>query len=319
LKTNGSGSVRSASTSVIRRFIISGLALAFVIGLMGCASTKTRPLTYTESEKHRPLALSEEFRARLTTIGIASVSSLPEAQWEFPAKGALGGFGRGAKEGGLVGALPGLSAAPGGPQGAVIAIPLAAAGAIVGALVGGIYGAFEAEPSTKVEEAEATLTQAIAALRIQETLREHVLKKSREETRYRVVLVTERSTPDKDTDATDFNHLQDKAIGVLLGTNVQSFGLTRESIGPNPRLAMFMKVRVKLMGTGDAKLFYDEVFEYKSEFHEYTQWTDDGGQRFLNALNEGYERLAAQIVYELFLLYLFPPRQYDGGYLDAGL
>lgn len=297
-----------------RQIIISGLAVSLLIAPMGCASTECGPGGLgCSSKKQRPLALSEEFRAQFTTIGIVSARSLPAAKLELPAKGSLKGAGEGAKAGAAVGVLPGLAVAGGGPYGPVIGIPLAAAGAIVGALVGSTYGAFAAEPAAKVEEAEATLTKAIAELKIQETLEEHVLKQAREETRYAFIPLKVSAFKDRDGHAS-YHDLENSAIGTILETSVLSFGLTAQSLGPTPPLAMFMKVRVRLIDPTVGNAFYDEAFEFKTEFYEYAQWTGDDGQRFLDALIEGYQSLAAQIVYELFLLYPMPSRVEAGQY-----
>ncbi len=60
-----------------------------------------------------------------------------------------------------------------------------------------------------------------------------------------------------------------------------------------------MQVRLIELKGGD--VLYEDPFSFVTDFHDYTHWTEEGGQRFLEALNEGYHTLAGEIVYEIFL------------------
>jgi hypothetical protein len=51
-------------------------------------------------------------------------------------------------------------------------------------VAGAVVGAVKAEPTNKVDEAENIINSAIFKLRIQETLRDHVVKEAQEETRF---------------------------------------------------------------------------------------------------------------------------------------
>lgn len=258
---------------------------------MGCASREVKI----------PAVLSEAEQARITTIGVVSARFPPEVKLILPAKGALEGAGEGAKAGAAIGAAPGLEiTAHGDASGARIGIPLAAAGAVVGAIMGTFYGVFAAEPAATIEEAETTLENAIVELKIREKLQQSLLQEAREKTDYSFLRITELGPTASDENVV-YSHQGLGAIEAILETSVLSFGLTATSMGPNPQLAVFMMVRVRLIALDDDAEFYDEMLSFQTDSYEYTHWCDDDGQRFLAGIEEGYQKLSHQIVYELFL------------------
>ena len=244
---------------------------------MGCASR----------EVNIPAVLSEAEQARITTIGVVSARFPPEVKLILPAKGALEGAGEGAKAGAAIGAAPSLGI-------------LAAAGAVVGAIMGTFYGVFAAEPAVTIEEAETTLENAIVELKIRERLQQSLLQEAREKTDYSFLRITELGPTASDENVV-YSHQGLGAIEAILETSVLSFGLTATSMGPNPQLAVFMMVRVRLIALDDDSEFYDEMLGFQTDSYEYTHWCDDDGQRFLAGIEEGYQKLSHQIVYELFL------------------
>jgi hypothetical protein len=180
-----------------------------------------------------------------------------------------------------------------------IAAVIAAAGAIVGAATGIVYGAVAAEPVERVEAAEEIISEAITKLEAQKALRDQVLETAQLETQYRFV-VSDYEHFENDGESR-YSNLEDKEIGAVLETSVVSFGLIKLSEAPAPKVAMFIETHVRLVEPYNGNILYDDPFTFRSDFHDYFYWSGDKGERLLEGLNEGYQSLAEEIVYELFL------------------
>jgi len=142
------------------RIIISWLCVILLVLLSGCSHVP-------------PPYLPEEVRAQLGTIGIVPVKFRPEAELNVPAKGWLAGAGRKSARWAGQGAMAPLQGASGGDSsglGGLLIIALSVTAGTIGGLAGGVAGAFQAEPSEKVESAEGVITTVIASLNMQETL-----------------------------------------------------------------------------------------------------------------------------------------------------
>ena len=158
----------------IRTVFIVGLCAIFLLSQWGCGT--------------QPPTLQAEQRAELGTIGVVSAQYTPAVEFELLAKGWLGGAARGAVGGTksfilLVptgGTLAGVGTlmALGGPEGLLVG--LAGVGMLLkGAgymIIGPFYGAAKAEAPATVKEAEDHLKAALVSMRIQETMRDHVVQ-----------------------------------------------------------------------------------------------------------------------------------------------
>jgi len=132
---------------------IVGLCVLFLLSQGGCAT--------------RPVTLAPEIQAQLGRVGVVSAQYTPAVEFELPAKGKLGGAGRGAVRGTgpfivLVPSftLAGFKSAINTPDSLVGAFVGAAVGAMVGVgyMIGGpISGVVLAEAKEVVEESEAQL------------------------------------------------------------------------------------------------------------------------------------------------------------------
>jgi len=128
-------------------------------------------------------------------IGVVSARYTPAFEFELPAKGWLGGAGRGAVGGtkAFIVLVPSAAVIAGASFGAVCCTFGALAGhGLLGALwaaaalvkgagyliVGPFYGAAKAEAPVTIEEAETHLKEVLASLRIQETMSEHVVRRA---------------------------------------------------------------------------------------------------------------------------------------------
>jgi hypothetical protein len=258
---------------------------------LGCASTETKI----------PPVLSEELKSRLNTVGFAASQSPPEPKLGVIPKGSMEGAGEGIKAGASAGATPGvLIGSTGEPILAVIGTIVAVAGGIIGGVAGGVYGAVTADPAEQVEQFELALSKAIAKLEIQENLQQHVMEEAGRQTKYGVISLSAIMDGEGNREAT-YMDVMNTDTGAVLETNVLSFGLVKQYAAPVPPTAVFIDVQVRLIELKGGDVLYEDPFSFVTDFHEYTHWADEGGQRFLDAINEGYHTLAEEIVYEIFL------------------
>lgn len=187
----------------------------------------------------------------------------------------------------------------------------------VGAVVGGIAGAVEGVPAEKRKEAETALTNAIAKLKIQETMRQRLLKIAAEEqTSYTFVPIDGQGpeAPDKEV---KYGFLADKGIDTVIEITIPVFGLTGKK-DINPPLVFFMTFHTRLVRTSDGKVIYDGKFEYKSAVRYFTDWAANNARPFSDEFDRAYQGLAEKAVEELFLVYNLPlnpapPKSSDEG------
>ena len=294
----------------VQKVFNSGLCAIFLFVQWGCAFDSAQPTQ--DPTQLASLGLLEKVRMQAGTVRVVAPAIFPEAKLEMPPGGVLGGFEwgvkSGVKRGAGIGLLPGATMLDYPPP--IILWPLsllvAATGAIVGTVMGvvlmGPYGAVASEPQAKVQEAEETLKRAIATLQLQETLRDHVVKQIRQQTPDLSIVSTEKESTEGQQDLQDWLDawaLKYKHVTTFLELKVVSFGLERQGLGVNPPLTMFMQVEVKLTRLVDRALLFDNSFQYKSNPRSYSEWAEDSGQNFLEAINMAYRNLAEQIVFVL--------------------
>jgi hypothetical protein len=192
-----------------------------------------------------------------------------------------------------------------------------AAGATVGSLPGALYGAVAAESSETVAKTETTLMQAFAKLRIREVLQEHVLKEARRKTTYSFVVLTEHD-PTVGDRKRDEASLGGKRIDTSLALSVLSLEL-KGGVDLDPPLRLSVTTQVRLLTGPDQAVVYDFPFTYRSESaHTFKYWAVNDAQPFLEELDRAYEKLAEQIIYELFVFSPLPSRELAKGYCDWG-
>jgi hypothetical protein len=280
------------SLAVIPNSIIILLSIALLPGLWNCA--------------HSPKPVSDEMRAQFGKIGISSASSTPKIRFhpEF-AKGRLSGAAMGAGIGTGAGALYGLTLIPpgGSCRGeacavvAIIAAAGAAIGGVVGGVTGGITGAVNAVPKEEAQKIETTAKNAFDGISIQKTVALSVFKNALELTDYAFVLLDEEgfiiSTP------LDLTFLNERGFDTILELNVEGGGF-KEGKGKNPLIALFMKVRTRLIQTTDGKEIYTRKFEYKSSKYRSAEWFDADARLFREEIDNCFKELPKQIVEELF-------------------
>ncbi len=231
-------------------------------------------------------------------IGVVSGRCMPEIALSMPAEGAGEAAGRGAGSwsrdwagAGLeVLAASGRAGGQGGAGVALIGIAMLALTPVVAAS-GAVYGLVAAEEAELVREAQTTLDDFIAELRMQETFRDQIVRKAQNATKYQFVPL--------------YPGMAEQGIATILEVAVESFGLDGPW-GVDPPLTMVMRTRAKLFRVKDGVVLTEGTFLYESEVYQFTEWAANDAQLFREALDSGYQTLAREIVEELFVLYRFP-------------
>jgi hypothetical protein len=306
----------------IKEICIFILLAIFLLGQWGCAT--------------QPPGLPAELRAQLGTIGVVSAQYTPAFEFEMPAKGWLGGAGRGAVGGTkafivlvpsgavLAGASAVVAFAGGVPGvlGAVMSVGLVLKGAGY-LIIGPFYGAAAAEAPATVEEAEAQLKAALASMRIQETMRDHVVQAAHPYQPNVDLTVVDGQGPKNASDLLTYFPLQNTNIDSVLELRVtrlwlssnesffqplrQTFSKKDESpidlyreLEINPSLSLGMEVRGRLIRTADKVVLYDNTWKYEGGARLFTEWAAHAAQPFAEEFVKAYGELANQVVATIF-------------------
>jgi len=306
----------------IRQLCILGLCSVFLLVQWGCAT--------------QPPGLPAELRAQLGRIGVVSAQYSPALEFELPAKGWLGGAARGAVGGtkSFILLVPPGATLAGIGVGAMIVpnlqglvVGLAGVGILLkGAgymIVGPFYGAAAAEAPATVEEAEAQLKAALVSMRIQETMRDHVVQAAHPYRPNVDLTVVDGQGPESSSDLLTYLPLQDPNIDSVLELRVTRLWLSsnqsffqplsttfsdkdQSKIDPyreleiNPSLSLGMEVRGRLIRTADKVVLYDNTWKYEGGARLFTEWAAHVAQPFAEEFVKAYGELASQVVDTIF-------------------
>ncbi len=294
------GARRCRTVSRLFRTFIALCCAAVLAHSAGCASS---PVPY-----ELPSPPSEAVRSRFGTIAVVPLPYAPRTQFTLPAKGALAGAGRKSEEwasSGFWGPLEGLTVCRGNE--AVVCVPLffsmAVVGGTLGGVAGGVTGAITAESKEKVEAAEAVLTEAASARRVQETLGERIVRQA--------VLRTQRhlelAVPANGGSETElFRALAARGVDTALEVGISDLVLAAPW-ETNPPLRLILDAQVKVVRIADARLLYDASFRYRGTERTFVAWAADNARPLNTDLERAYAALSEKIVDELFLLVILSP------------
>ena len=276
----------------VARPLVFCLTIAFITGQLGCSVRAP---------------LSEEGRAQFGTIGVVSARFTPAIVSDTPIRGRDKGAAVGGVLGGTAGAAVGLPMAAAcvalaalGPVGAsclaALLVPIA-----IGALTGGAVGAVLAVPAGIVEELETNIDKTLEALKMQEAVRDYVLKTAQKQTSRSFVLVDDRG-PSSPDEKVSYRTLRGKKIDTVLEISVRGIGI-QSGGGTEPSFSLMMSMAARVIRTADdSELFVREI-GYKGAPGRLTDWAADNATPFRRELERAYQTLAARIVDEVFLLY----------------
>jgi hypothetical protein len=242
-------------------------------------------------------SLSEQERADFGTIGIVSARFNPEATVQTPLN-KKDGAKAGAKEGAKAILSPGSFGDPLAGLAYLILLPVTLP---VAAGVGAAVGSMRGVPDSEKEEAWAVVNRVTAELKIQETMREHILNIAQEKTIYQFSLIEELGPTVSSYEKVNYISLGNSGVNTVLEISVDRWVLHGEGT-INPPLSFIMWATIRIFGVEDGKELYNDTFQYWSrEKNKFTEWAANNGQLLKEEFNRGYRSLAEEIVRKLFL------------------
>lgn len=90
-----------------------------------------------------------------------------------------------------------------------------------------------------------------------------------------------------------------QGMDAILEISVREVGLIGEGC-INPPLALFVTVRTRLIRLADGRVPYAQTFEYRTKERTFAEWASNNAQSFREELDRAHQRLAADIVAQLF-------------------
>jgi|GEM_PF-1752936 len=255
----------------------------------GCATTHKAPIP--------------EERAPFGTIGVVQASYLPETEFDVPAKGRPAGALKGAGiaiAAVLEGGMRGMGGMGGNETGAAIYMLALVGLAMATAPVGAVVGAVKAMPGKEAAASEALTEKVLERMRTQEVMRNEVLQAGIEKTGRRLVPVDGVGPSAADTTAI-YESLAGKGIDTVLEVALRRIALESEQWGSDPPLKLAMRARCRVVRVGDGTQVDDEEYFFLSVPRKLSEWTADTAALLGRAYEEGYQRLAADIIQRVFM------------------
>lgn len=205
------------------------------------------------------------------------------------AAGALAGAGQGVVAG-L--AMLGSGSCHGEVCGAVLLLGLAVA-VVVGGTVGAVSGALQATTREEAERIEEMLEQSVHELPAHLDLERRVVEAASAQAHgVRLERIPEPGGTDGDA---GFAPLRARGFGHVLEVGVRriEFGGGR---GQDPELALEIEAWARLVEAGTGAVAYERVFRRTGVPQRFSAWARDGGREMREALSQGLEVLAGDIV-----------------------
>src|SRR5437016_2304407 len=260
------------------------ILIAGLIGAPGCASK-------------RP-TIPDALLAETSTIGVVVRPTDPDVELQIPRKGWLSNTGRGAMSGSVIGGF-GIYCG----YGLFLCVP---AFATVGVIGGAIYGAVAAEPASEWEQAESAFKEILPDLKIQQRVSDHIVDFARSQTPLRVIQMESDDPSFKDEKAAYRAHAS-KGIGAVLELTELAVHLRPSEIAVNPRRILMVDARARLLRTSDGALLDERVITDgtligadSNVAWSLTTWANLNNQAFREEVARATQRLAQQVVKELF-------------------
>jgi len=284
------------------------LFTAFLLGHAGCVSNSPQALHSANQD------LQRERRSGLGFIGVMATRSLPETKFQMPSKDWKGGARKGAKEA-FEKALnrPYKERLPkcedekewGDWIGCIIFSPIYAgasfllemiAGPVVGG-AGGAVGAAATKHSSIVAEADASLMAALADMKVQESLADHVVQIASAQMPTTFIRLADHISSNFNENDNSFLSRHD--IDTILQTNVETVELRGDLDEVDPPLKLFLTVHVNIVRRADRALLDERKYNWEGGGFTFTEWGTQHATPFRNAIANSYQTLAEQIVLDL--------------------
>ncbi len=252
------------------------------------------------------------YQQSLGRIAIVSLNEQPEIDFQ----GFTRSKGAGAVQGAGVGFLHCISLMGGGSCtgsmcGAFYLIWLGVCG--VSSVVGGVVGAGIAPSSKEVGEAEEQMSNRLGTEAIQNALFEELILVAL--TKGTRLAQTGSRLLQSTSERHDYRQFADEAATVM---EVALTHVGTKGGGFNPPLQLTMTAHVRLVRTQDNTEITAVEYTHTGASYTLSEWSENGAQRLLQALQDGYTALAQHIHDSVLLLYPFPDRKpHTFGFLVA--
>jgi hypothetical protein len=294
------------SPSMRHPAIISILIFSLLLLQQGCTATP-KPLedviVRPVGPKPRLLHVTEDMRAKISTIGIAVAEELPRVTLELPSKGAASGAGREAvKSAGNWVMAAERVASYGREFGITTAAAMLAVTPVVAA-AGAVKGANEAPSAEAVESQEAQVRGVLQGEHLIHQLENQVLTHVTDRTDVVATILPmdagDQASHRETVPASGVNQ-PDTMLRILL----RSIDL-RGTFDIDPPLELNVEAQVTLTVPAAAPPLYMHAFQYVTQARRLTEWTMDDAKSFHEAVDLSLARLAELIVDDLFLTHPF--------------
>lgn len=280
-----------------RRALCALLLLAQLVQA-GCASAPRQP---------------DRSAAQLGRVAVVAAAQQPEIRLHGLVRGKGSGAAAGAGSTFAHCLEPlGQSSCSGDFCGAVLILWFGVCG--VAGLVGGVVGAVQAPSANAVRQTENRLRAGVDAGAIQTALRDQVVQLARDNSQ--ALVDADSAALRQAARDNDYRPLAAAGIDSVLEVALREVA-TRGSAGDTPQ-PLLMQARVRLIRTADNHELGQREFVQQSERRRLAEWAAADGRVLLQALQNGYAALGAQIYDSEFLLYPFPDRgMHATGWLAA--
>jgi hypothetical protein len=333
MKTNQSSSTSNQTSTHHARSALIGVSAVALLLQLGCAMERRADLS-TSDPPPPP-------RATLGRIGVATHGTLPEFNLQIPdskgevvresvGRAALGWLApwddpRDSIGTALVSGAEQLVEDTGSVIGpytapfAGLAIGTRLARATVGEAAMGVYGVVKGLSEREVSVGAATLTRALSAMNVEESLRRQLLPLVREKSGDTVAILEKPLAEDRNSPVPGLVHadapivaasiadrgdrfvtLSDEAVDTILALKVVSFGLTGKE-GINPLLSLDVIVQATLIRAKDGQPQHRCFTHFTSERRKFTEWAAHDADLFRLTVARGIGSTADQIVEQLGL------------------
>lgn len=264
-----------------RRTVWPWLAIPALVSF-GCAtSVSPNRLSAEATEKFGRIAVVS---ARFAPpVGVTQARNVRPGEI---AQGSLAGGALGGATGALAGCLVGLGCGPF----AIVCCPAFAlaglgGGATIGAVSGGtityLAGNADRIPASRtaktlptVNEVEVTAQNLLGGYGVQEAVREAVLKVGQAANPASFVRINDIGPMARD-EQVSYRHTRSSGIDTILELSVESTGFTaKDFASDSPAVALFMAVRVRLIGAMSDEMLAALVHRYEGSKRNYKDWNE---------------------------------------------
>lgn len=286
------------------------LLVAPVLMAQGCAPQRVI-VTY------RPAPLAEHVRAELGTIGVLPGRLAARSNYEQHEPMASLGPGDNTSGGAIAGAAVGSTGAAALLPFAIIFPPMliVAGGVFLAATAGGaVVGASREAPSPDhagaVTEAKRAMGDALALERAQADLHQRLMTAAQGLASFDLVSLEEGELS-VHGGAVDLQVFAEGGFESLLLANVDEVTVSAEE-GPNPVLAIDVVVTSTLLSAGRGGPIDERTFTCRAGKRPARAWRVNGLRSLRDAVARCYDKVAARIIEELFLVHVEPDGSMSG-------